>query len=322
MARRMWLSAASGALLVMLGACGTDRAELPPDAFVDHDAPPGLRDVRVPIPTPSWDYLDLVTPEVVVQPGEDKMLCLQVRNDQGDLAIDSVLGKQGAFGHHMAVFSTDDPQPPGTLFDCTSAEANAHLRWFAFNEDFPAGDAIRIPAGMAYVIQFHYLNASDLPILVRDVERLHLVSLDSVTTWVSTMMALDLQLAITPGISTVSWDCIIPEDRDVLMLFGHMHELGASYSLELGPDASSLTTVEAVDPWQPWLRDAPRVRNYFDHPLHIGAGSILRTTCSWNNGGTATVHFPEEMCATFAYVASATQYACEPTPSSVGRIRP
>src|SRR5450432_1634049 len=90
-------------LAVACGACGP--------GFVDHDAAPGLRDVRVPVPDPSPDMVDLVTPELVIEPGRDAMMCVHMQNDRGDLAIDWVNGIQGAFGHHIAMFTTTEPQP-------------------------------------------------------------------------------------------------------------------------------------------------------------------------------------------------------------------
>ena len=317
----VWVRAALTA--IMLVACGRPDGPGPDqladaprtgssDAPASTDAPPNVRDVRVPVPAPSADYLDLVTPEAVIQPGEEKMLCVHLRNDGGEVAIDNADGRQGAFGHHIALFTTDTPEAPGTLEDCTSADANSHMKWFVFNIAFPAGDAVRVPAGMPFVLQFHYINSGEVPILVRDVERLHLVPVASVTTWISTLMATAFQLAVAPGKTSLTWDCTIPADTQVMQLFGHMHELGSRYEIDLGADAGSLQPIYTVDPWMAQYRDSPRVVTYWDAPLHLAAGTIMRTTCEWENAGATTVIYPAEMCTTFAFVASETQYQCEP----------
>ncbi|HEX4418424.1 MAG TPA: hypothetical protein VH165_11020 [Kofleriaceae bacterium] len=301
------------AAVAAVGACG-GGAVLPvsdaPPALVD--APPGVVDERVPTPTPSADYLDLFTPEETIAAGEEKQLCVHLRNTKGALAIDSVNGMQGVAGHHIALFTSSHPQPPGTVVDCTSGDANADMEWFAFNVDLPRGDAIQIPENFPFVIQFHYLNATDNTILIRDVERLHVVPVSSVQTWISTMILTDLQLAVTPGASTVTWDCKLPADTNMIEQFGHMHDQGAAYSLQVGTDPNALTTLNTVSPWQPYYRDHPRVTQWFGTPQHYAAGTIMRTTCAWDNAKTNTLQYPDEMCITFAYIESPTQYQCQP----------
>src|SRR5690348_1348124 len=116
-------------VLVMVAGCGMDRREPQApaaDAAVDARV---LNDVRVAIPLPRPDYVDLVTPDRVVEPGEEKMYCLHVTADR-DLVLDNFVGLQGAMGHHIALYTTTAPKPAGTLEDCTSADANRPLQWF------------------------------------------------------------------------------------------------------------------------------------------------------------------------------------------------
>lgn len=315
MLRRAW-----PAVVVALVACGKDFTGLPaPDATRPADAPADALDPldeRVPIPAPDPSYIDLVTPDEIIMPGEEKMFCLHARNDRGDVAIDNFIGEQGTIGaHHIALYSTTDPEPPGTVEDCTSPEANAKLQWFVVAGAFQPGYAIHLPAGMPYVLQFHYINASDRPLLIRDVGRIHMVDPATVTTWLSSFVMQDFSLELPPEQETaISWDCTIPSDRRLLFVFGHMHEYGARYEIDLGPDTSSLTSIYMVDPWKARMRDAPPIRTFYDQPLALAAGSILRTTCTWRNTTAVPVAYPGEMCLTFAYVAGGDgPFQC-PTP--------
>lgn len=294
--------------VVVLVACGRDREPLTlPDAT-------SIVDERIPIPAPDPRYIDLVSPEEIVQPGEEKMFCLHVENDVADLAIDYLQALQGPGGHHLALFQTTDPKPAGTLEDCTSPEANAKLQWFVLTfSPFPAGLAIHVPLGMHYVMQFHYINATDNPILVRDVARLERVDMASVTTWVSTLISTNIDLTLPPGPTKISWDCQVDQDRDLLALCGHMHDMGQRFTVEIGPSVDALTNIYTVDPWQAQFRDNPPLNGYYDHPIHLSAGSVIRTTCEWQNTRDATLLFPQEMCTTFAYSGGPQQpFQCTP----------
>jgi hypothetical protein len=302
-------------VLGAIAACGNDHAADLLDAAPPSDGP-GLTDIRLPIPAPDPKYIDLVTPEVVIQPGEERMYCYHLQNDAGDMAIGAAFGSQGGIGsHHIALFATSDPRPAGTLEDCTSPQANAKLQWFIlFLGGLPPGHGIRIPQGMHYVLQFHYINSTDFPLLVRDVARLERVDPASVTTWVSTLISTKIDLDLPPGRTTVSWDCTMDQDRDLLVVVGHMHEIGARFTIDIGPTASELTNLYTADPWQGWFRDNPPVKFFYEQPIRLAKGSVLRTTCEWVNTGTRPVGFPAEMCTTFAYAAGAQQLLqCEPS---------
>lgn len=304
---------ARGLVLALVASCGNDRAADRPDAA---SGGPAITDIRVPIPAPDPRYLDLVTPELVLQPGEERMYCYHQQNDVGDVAVRTLLGLQGRIGaHHIALFTTTDPKPAGTLEDCTSPEANAKLSWFVLTvSELPADHGIRVPQGMHYVLQFHYINATDSPLLVRDVARLERVDPASVKTWVSTLISTKIDLELPPGPTTKSWDCVMDQDRDLLIACGHMHERGTRFTIDIGPSASELSNIYTVDPWQGWFRDSPPVNYYYDKPIHLAKGSVLRTTCEWMNTGGTPIGFPAEMCTTFAYAAGTQQLLqCQPS---------
>ncbi len=291
-------------VLALAAGCGVEPVAgetKPPDPVMD---------IRVPVPEAASDYVDIVTQDLVINPGEDTMLCQHVTTDR-ELIIDTFVGLQGAGGHHIALFTTTEPKESGTLEDCSTPDSNRPLQWFINTLQLPAGDALRVPAGMHLVMQFHYINSGDEPILIRDVGRIHTVPEASVSTWITSLIAQDFDLDLPPGNVTRSWECAVPFDRDIVAVLGHMHEAGASFKLEVDG-----TSIYEISSWKPSFRDNSPVSTFYDAPLHIPAGSKLRTTCEWNNLGSTPIPYPVEMCLTFAYVAGGSEpYQCLPTGS-------
>src|SRR5688572_16291018 len=267
------------------------------------DVPPGVLDVRVPIPEPDPEYVDLITPEETIAPGDERMYCYYLDNHEGDLALRGMATMQGQYGHHVTLLSTDERMPDGTRVDCSGNEYMAKMRAYVYPIDpLPDGVGVMIPADSQYVLQMHYVNAGDQPILVRDVARLHRVDAAAVTTWAAALTTNDLTVNLPPGESTSSWDCVIENDVDLLLLGGHMHENGTVFSVEIGPDAESLENLYLVDPWKSQYRDAPPISLFFTEPRHLTPGTVVRTNCTWMNPGTTAITFPEEMCSAFAYI--------------------
>ena len=172
--------------------------------------------------------------------------------------------------------------------------------------ELPAGHGIHVPAGMQYVMQLHYVNAGESPILIRDVARLEKIAPAAVTTWVTTLTTNRINFTLVPGSNTQTFDCTLPADVDLLLLGGHMHEQGARFDLSIGPSAANLRSMYLVDPWKPTYRDAPPVTLFFSHPMRLTAGTVVRTTCEWMNRTDADIRFPNEMCAGFGYIAGTT----------------
>ncbi len=293
--------------LCFVAGCGSDD-----DAKGSSSGP---TDLRVAIPAADPSAVDLVTPEFTIAAGEEKMFCIYLDNDQGEFAVSKMESNQGKFGHHMVMLTTVEPKAHGTIEDCTEASEMWKFRSFILPDTpLPDGFGIKVPAGMQYVLQLHYVNASAKPILVRDVARLKKIPVESVTTWTTTLTTNSLNIDL-PGAGTVteSFDCAIPEEVDLLVVGGHMHETGSTMEILMGPSTDALDSVYYVDPWVPEYRDAPPVTLMFQAPRKLTQGTVVRTTCTWKNPTTKAITFPEEMCAGFGYIAGTDQpFHCEP----------
>jgi hypothetical protein len=221
--------------------------------------------------------------------------------------------QQGRYGHHVIVLSSVDQEPAGTTRDCSSNEAMASFKVDILPtlEILPT-QGIKLRAGTQLVFQSHYVNATQQPLLTRDVIRLSLRPEEQVEEWVTTFTTVELELDLPPGETTsTSFDCELPYDAKLQLVGGHMHEEGSRFQVLAGPDADNLSNVYLVDPWQSRFRDTPPIEIYGENPLLLPQGSIVRTSCEWHNGKQETLHFPGEMCSAFGYIAGRdTPFLC------------
>ncbi len=261
-------------------------------------------DARVPIPEADPEYFDFVSPEITIAPGDDKMLCIHSEIPE-EMTIDNLKAFQGKFGHHIVLLTAKEPMPAGTLEDCTDRKAMTKYGPFVLPDTpLSAGYGVLVPKGLKIVMQVHYINAGAKPELIRDVARMHLIPKASVTKWVHTMATSDNTLSLAPQQKTsLHFDCEIPAGTELLVAGGHMHEHGTRFEMSIGKDEASLASLYLVDPWKIEFRDAPPVSLFFENPMVIADKSILRTNCEFNNESPNDIIFPEEMCATFGYVA-------------------
>jgi hypothetical protein len=168
----------------------------------------------------------------------------------------------------------------------------------------PDKHGLLVPAGLKIVMQMHYVNAGTKEEVIRDVARLEKMDKASVESWVHVLAAADNTLSLPPQQKTqIAHDCEIPAGANILVLGGHMHERGTRFEALIGKDEASLKSAYLVDPWLAEFRDTPPVSLFFENPMKITETSILRTTCAWNNEQPDEITFPDEMCATFGYVA-------------------
>lgn len=295
-------------LLLLLPCChlacdGDIPGAAPEPAPANEDGAP--TDVRVPLPPARPGVLDLVGPEIVVPAGSEKMFCYHLRHDGPDLGVLTMETEQATGGHHLVLLTVDRPAPPGTVEDCSDAATMTSARPFVLpGIRLPPGHGVRLPGNTALVLQSHYINAGEKDLLVRDLARLHTVPPDQIGRWTTTLTSNRLALSLAPRQSgTLQIDCPVPEELDLLLLLGHMHELGSAIEVTLhAPGGTTSESLYLVEPWRASYRDAPPV-TAFPEPRRLPAGSRLTTRCTWNNTGADVVGFPAEMCSSIAYVA-------------------
>ena len=266
-------------------------------------------DARVDIPPADPLFWDIVTPEVMVGPGEEKMFCFHVVNDRGPVGVGELESLQGIGGHHLLLAKVP-PREPGALEDCTDV---VEVQPWVLPVALPEGHAFRIPDREQFIVHFHYINTQAQPILVRDVARLRIVPDSNVETWAAPFTWQSVNFDIAPRVrARTVFECRASTDYDLLMLGGHMHEHGARFEVEHGPSSEEMSSIYLAEPWAADFRDTPPVNLFFERPFHLNAGDLLRVTCEWNSLADESLRYPEEMCVAFGMVAGTTEpYVCD-----------
>jgi hypothetical protein len=240
-----------------------------------------------------------------------------------ELAVTSAKGNQGPGGHHIVAYWTDVTRDP-QHHPCTDDEMVTWHQIAGASGDggaegligLPDGLAIKVPEGKQLVLQSHYINTTGAPMVVDDEVSLKTVQPDEVEEYANYFVVLDDQFEIPPSAQHESRTiCTLTRDFDVVLLLGHMHELGTSYKLEILDEAGAAETLYE-QAWEASYASHPPVTNYSRaEPLRLTQGTRLRQTCNWNNDTPDVTLFPREMClAFFYYYPDAGELICEVEP--------
>jgi hypothetical protein len=227
-----------------------------------------------------------------------------------ELGINKSSGVQGTGGHHITVYYTDIKHPV-EHHKCIDAEMTT---WHmvagtggdsaASDKDItlPEGFAIKVPAGKQLVVQTHYINTTGKTQKRNDTVTLNLIEPAKVKQYANYLAASHESWTIPPkaAYETTS-TCTVKNDLKMLVLLGHMHELGKHYKLETIDAAGKVNTLIEED-WEPSFANHPPLMKFTaDAPMLIAKGTKLRQTCKWDNDTAEEVIFPREMCVFFGY---------------------
>lgn len=265
-------------------------------------------------PTADAAFIDIELPEVSLEPGDEKQVCLHYTHEGPDLAVVGLDGEQSQVGHHVVILRPDTPMPSGTVQDCSDGNSMAEYETFVLPAaELPPKHAILVPTGTSFVVQAHTINTSQNAIITRDYARLKTMPVADVEQWATTFATGSIDFKIAPQQTTaVEFDCTVDEDAELLFVGGHMHEFGSRFEVSVGPDESNLKSVYLADPWKAVYRDLPPVTLLFDNPITLPKGTVVRTVCEWTNPGANGIEFPQEMCGSFGYVRGrTTPFNCE-----------
>ncbi len=308
-------------MIWMLLACAPE-----PDSKAA-DTGPAPVDLRVnpdDLPALTADQMMWLGPETVIPAYTDTMVCVFGTYTGPDIGMHSFETWQGAGGHHMVLMGTTlgtDVFADGDVADCTSTGTVAMqdmdpliLNTAGNTNDLelplPDGMAAKLRSGQRYVLQSHYLNTTDQALLVRDIGVSDTIPEDEVAIWTAPLVYNYADMEIpAQGALEVSFDCSFDDDFYYLYLQGHMHEWGTRISIDQvdqadqgGAGGEVLTNRYSIDPWMPEMRDLPPTNIYEEGSFLVPAGTVMRTTCAWQNDTDEAILFPHEMCDGVAMV--------------------
>lgn len=265
-----------------------------------------VNDQRAVLPAAPDGGKRLMMPELAFEAGQERQACLYLTLDNEEpMWISSFIGHQGAAGHHLIAFTTIESEPSGTMIDCSSGERMAFWRLLftqkARGEAFtlPEGFAIKVEPHARLVLQTHYVNTTSQKMLTRDALDLIAYPKDApapISIAPFSIGSADLELPPRAAV-TKAFECRAEEDMQIMLGFGHMHEMGTSVKIELGRTAG-METIYSADPWSADYRDQPPFVEWpIESPLRVMKDDLLRVTCAWQSTSDETVTFPKEMCA-------------------------
>lgn len=235
-----------------------------------------------------------------------------------DYDVIDIQGDQSVGGHHALVYATTTAERPGTtrlwkeedqitsrLMGGVGGEGGANVQ-------FPPGVVFRVKKGSYILIQTHYLNATDKPILARTIVDIHLEPVDKSRTVASMMSSTSTAIMLPPHAeSEKQIDCMVEKDLKFLQIANHMHDYGKTQVTDyVAPDGS----VHLLKDDQSWAGDLalnPNFTKYtLDTAMVVPKGSLLRTHCTWNNTTNHEVTFPSEMCVFFGFILNENDIYC------------
>lgn len=290
--------------VLALAGCASETVGMTDDGILDHRA-------EIPEPPAAGEGFQFVQPEMTVPPGSEVMTCwVPDFVPDRDYFIKRFTGVQGAGGHHVVALTSAIPREPGEVFDCTAIESLAGFRPLILPELadrplLPEDMYVRLPAGKKIVIQSHYINYEDVPIRVADVARFELADPGAGGTEAGYFILNHGGVDIAPrAAGEVSMGCtsVWEQDLNVLLLFGHMHEMGTEIRVGIERADAEPETLYEIDRWQPEFRDLPPVTFYGrEDPTKIRLGDRVTVDCAFDNPTDSPVRFPTEMCTAVAY---------------------
>ena len=227
---------------------------------------------------------------------------------QKQLNVQSATALQGKGGHHITVYYTDQKVPVGH-HKCDNIEMVGFHQIAGAAEGkegvigLPDGYATRVPEGKQLIIQSHYIRTEDGPLTVEDTVELNTLETADVKSFANSFVMNDGSFQVPPRSTNKSVsECVVPRDFDLLLMLGHMHELGSHYKMELVDESGKSKQIYYETDWDPIFASHPPFTTYDPaKPLHLAKGSRIRQTCEWKNSGDTMAAFPREMCVMFSY---------------------
>ncbi len=289
------------ALLLSLAGCGADEDTDDPNAPVDV--------YPEDVPVLAEGAIEYQFPVSVVEAGTEVQQCYFLPRLEEDIYVTALDSYQAAGGHHLVLFKSIVPEPEGSLRDCTGISDMITLIPVVSSvnfglEHFPEGMAVRVKAGTQLVFQQHYVNTLDRTVRTHDVSHLQTIPQEDVEVFAGFygLANIDFSLAPVAGdLKRVEFSCAVPKDLNVLLVGPHMHEFGRRFQVDIGP-ADDMQSIFDIDPWEPWMRDAPPAQQFpMEDPLVVHEGDLIRTRCTFDNDSGRELSFPSEMCATYGY---------------------
>lgn len=237
---------------------------------------------------------------IQVESGQDITVCTYVRSESDvDQDITAFVTSQSKGGHHLIVYTIDhavdaEPhlcpqggQPSWTQVLATQLEEE-EIR-------FPEGVGFRVKAHQQYVMETHFLNATDAALAVESKFGVAYAAPGTVKERAATYFFGTMNIDIPPMSSvSASAECHPPKAMTLHTMFGHQHRMGTRLAVSRGAGEKGEGVYESTDWENPLIAS-------FDGGIDVTPEDILRVECDWKNSSDKTLRYPHEMCFAIGY---------------------
>jgi hypothetical protein len=203
-----------------------------------------------------------------------------------------------SFVHHVVLASTTREEPDG-MRECDGAFQISWLPLFAAGAGrvelaFPDNVVNPINENVQLVVQLHLLNTGEEPVTDSAAIVMELSDAEATENVIIGAFG-NTDINLLPGqLGQVVVDCQNPSSTRVVGFFPHMHKLGTSMTLELGPTMDSLQMIYERAPYD---FNEQRIDGT---DMMLDGNSQVRVTCNYDNTTQQTVTYGEstndEMC--------------------------
>jgi hypothetical protein len=216
--------------------------------------------------------------------------------------------------HHLLLFWEDasDPanyvptgSPNGPLQSCSGLEFAATPYGSQTQDDsltFPPGIASLMPGTSSFRIQSHYLNTTSATVTAQVEVTFHIAAPGTVTAQAGVLFVVDPKIKVLPATSaTVTDDCTLPQDMNLLRVESHMHRHGTHFLASMAGSTIYDTTT--------WSDPKPAL---FAPAKSFKQGDPLHFECAFTNTGTTTLTFGESALTNEMCILTASFYPITP----------
>jgi hypothetical protein len=278
----------------------------------------GPIDLTVEIPSVGEHQLQFASPEMVIPPYTETVLCFYGTYEGADIGVTGMTTRSHEeVTHHSGIMGVYDEQfADGELVDCSGQGLEGMgiypplffpvgIDWEGGDPipadvnflNLPAGAGFRINTGQRWALDLHYINYNDRPVVTNTVFTADVLPADQIDKWIGAVMFDSGPFDLQPGDTEAIFDCTWEAEYDVVTLMAHMHTYGSSFKAELVRPGEEPFTIFDIPEWSPNLKDYPPVESLEEGDLHVNPGDIFRTTCTWSNQTGEVQPYPAEMCS-------------------------
>jgi hypothetical protein len=238
--------------------------------------------------------------QVTLQPAQDQVFCQYLPPDGHARWIDRFTIDLGTGSHHLVVFRRKDDQHDAAFGPVAcdqldlpdgidgmlpgSQQPHSELQ-------LPDGVAMRMDADHGLFFQFHFIDASQQPLVTKVHWEAHTIDPSLVKQQAAMLFYSQWNLKVPPGASTQSDSCPAPRDLHLLMATGHMHRHGLSFDARAGEQS-----IYHTDSW-----DSPGGIQFDGAGMAIARNTPITWSCDYENDTGAELDFGpsstmNEMC--------------------------